>query len=1124
MKIFFLILALSFSILSQPASSQASDKDAKAAELNIKIANLIIEGKGKIGKDISVQDAGVIAWELNSKQNQPQLAWSLAFKTLKENLTIQGDEKWLLLDILVNSANKLNKNQTSISTAQLAIELIKSGGLDSKYSLAVILDAYKLAGKYAQNLRYELIYLYANGLVAESRAQALSFKSQEDSIPLVFDAYYQLDLGSGLEKDQAKIYAREKARYRLAKDYLTYLRASNLTKDEKLYLSSRVIRASIYHESLKQAKDLVAIAEPMLYVESKDQEATTNQLIVLAGLMPRDDYYLGTKKLEELLDFIEKLSKSAKSSESKFGSAMFLGKAYADKGYFEKADTQFKIALENIDPKYYDSEDIARALRFVINMLQLHSLYVRGDLNQVIQKTPTAYSEANWFLKDFLKTHPTMVSASGGVTSLIEIETFLGNYREAIALGEQVLVALERGRREGYDVNGAIIQAANRLEVAYKKSGNEIKARETKNLAFKAELRLDKVPTATFIRWYMLSVSYDDYANAEYALKRIENNIQHASRESDIQGYLTFIQVSRQLISDLKKSNKSQKEILFQKNCGNLLDIFEPQFYEIKETGNAQMYLDTLGFTYDLSICAEDKSYAGYISKLYVNALQELRTNLSDKKSQLGIFTGTQADTLKKFVNNFYEIGDFQAAQLTMRVLKENEFLDFLNTRSDKDLILSKIEYSALEREFNFKKEQIEKEIRSLQLSYNNSIDLKEQSLIQSTISEKISKLKTLSDGFKQALQKAYANTEAKKDYGLVKIRANEAQLDYVIEKNKISLYVYTSKTTKSYSFDVPRELLRSQILELNLALTKKQIPKAGLIALLSKELMIDKLNTLKDENIKTLKIRSDDLLPVIPLALMTSSKGALGENFNLIFLGLGKNESSSDLGDSMAAFGVTKPYQQYSALPYVREEILGLQEMTLPKGRNLSRKVYLDNAFTKSALVSSFDKGDSYLHIATHYSVPGSRNSAGQLLLGDGSTFSLTDIRNEIKRNNKIQLVTLSACDTGIINKADSSSNLEGLSNVLNLKGVKAVMGTLWPISDEATALFMKLFYGLIFKGGYSPEEALKLTQSAFSRGSLSAIKDGLSMVDGNSQEFDSKLKKYTNPFYWAAFQLIGS
>lgn len=1097
MKIISFIVALSFSLLSQTASSQASDKDAKAAELNIKIANLIIDGKGKVGKDISIPNSIDIAWELESKQKQPQLAWNLSALIFSQNLNISSDQKWLLLNVLVESAIKINKIQTTNRTYLMVIDALKSEEGKSEFTFLVIKKTNELAEKSLLSNRFDLLSNYSYFLLKNSKAGKLNFQEQELEITWALDKFYQINVWTDREQNSAKMYEQEARRYNLVKDYLNYLKNSGFSQDQNLFLAATIIHSVVYHESFNNAKALVSLAEPFLYIDAGNQEALFRQILALTALLPRDDYYLGGKKPEELMGYIEKASTKSSSPESKFMTGMVLGNVYSEGGKFDKADAQFQIALKNIDPKN-EMPDVARGLRLVINGLQLKSLYARGDLSQVIQITPAIYSEMNWYFGGFLKKYPQMVSMAGGFSIMIEVQTFLGNYREATAIGEKILAALESGRREGRDINAGIIITADQLATAYEKSGDIKRAEVLRKIKFDAE--------------------------AEDDLKSIERNTQFMARESDIRSYKSFIKLSRELIGNLKKSDEKRRHFLMQENCNNLLDIFESQITEVKNTGNARMYLDSLGYLFTLASCGGDQAYAGYISKLYVNTLQGLRINLSDRQAQLGVFTAAQAETLKVFVNNFYEIGDYQAAQLTMRVLKENEFLDFLNTRTDKDLVLSKIEYSTLEREFNFKKDQIEKEIQSLQLSYNNAKDFKEQSLIQSTISEKFSKLKTLSGNFKQALQKSYANTEVKRDYGAVKLKANEAQLDYVIEKNKISLYVYTSKNTKSYSFEVSRESLRSQILELNLALTKKQMPKSGLIALLSKELMIDKINLLKDENIKTLKIRSDDLLPVIPLALMTGNKGALGENFNLIFLGLGKNESSLDLGDSMVAFGVTKSYQQYSALPYVREEILGLQEMTLPKGKNLSRKVFLDNAFTKSALVSSFDKGDSYLHIATHYSVPGSRNNAGQLLLGDGSTFSLTDIRNEIKTNNKVQLVTLSACDTGVINKADSSSNLEGLSNVLNLKGAKAVMGTLWPISDEATALFMKLFYGLIFKGGYSPEEALKLTQSAFSRGSLSAIKDGPAMIDGNSQEFDAKLKKYTNPFYWAAFQIVGS
>lgn len=1123
MKAFFLIAAFLWVLLSQEALAQPKDKSTQAAELNIKIANLIIEGKGKVGKDISVADAINIGWSLEAKHNQPQLAWNLALKIFKENPQISVDDKWSLLDTLIESAAKLRKQQYVNSALDLVLEELKAGSVNGEYTFLVVQEAYELAERSAENLRFSLISSYVVALVRDVQNGKLKFKAQEMAIPWAFEKFYQLDLGYQLQKNPVQTLQREMWRYKLAKEYLLYLKNSSFSQDEKLYLSAKIMQQVITHESFNNAKDLVSLAEPMLFVETKDQEALLYQLVVLGGLMPRDDYYLSNKNPEELMAFIEKASTKSTSLESKFGTAMFLGNTYSERGQFEKADAQFRIALENINYKN-DLPDINRGLKLVINGLQLKSLYARGNLNQVIQKSPDVYAEMNWFLSDFIKKYPQQTGMAGGFVLMIDIQTFLGNYKEATAVGEKLLAVLEAGRLKGLDVNSSIYKTASSLQDAYSKSGNEARARELRHIQFKAELRAQKVATSTYIKWYMLSLYDGDYIEAEESLKRIEKNIEFTSRSSDIKGYTNFIQISRQLISDLKRADKNQKQALMQKNCGNILDIFDSQMSEIKATGNARIYMESLGYLFDFASCGGDKAYAAYISKIYINVLQGLRIDLSDHRSQLGVFTTARADTLKNFVNNFYEIGDYQSAQLTMRVLKENEFLDFLNTRSDKDLTLSKIEYSALEKEFNLKKDQIESEIQSLKTRYKNVRDSKEQDLIQSTIDEKLNSLKIAGDLFKKNLQKSYANNEIKKELGNVRLRPGDAQLDYVIEKSKLTLYVYTDKSAKSYIFDIPREKLRTQILELNISLTKKQEPKLSLLSLLSKELMIDKINELKASGIKTLKIRSDDLLPIIPLALLSSEKGRLGENFNLVFLGLGQNELKADIGDSMSAFGVTKPTQQYAALPFVKEEILSLQDMTLPKGRNINRKIYLDSSFTKSALVSSFDKGDSYLHIATHYSIPGSKNNAGQLLLGDGSAFSLNDMRNEIKKNNRVQLVTLSACDTGVINKAEGSSNLEGLSNVLNLKGAKAVMGTLWPISDEATALFMKLFYGLIFKGGYSPEEALKLTQSAFSRGSLSDIKDGRAMIDGNSQEFDSKLKKYTNPFYWAAFQLIGS
>ncbi len=1112
-----------YALIGQTALAQQVDKAARVAELNIKIASLIIEGKGKVGKDISVEEALNIAWNLESKQNQPQLALNLALKIYNENPKIKNIEKWFLLDIVVKTSAKLRKKQLIDNALGLVLAEIKAGTADSNFATLVIKETYELAEINAQNMRYALISSYVASLVRDAQNSKLKFKEQEVAIPWAFGKFYALDLGYQLQNDPVQMHQREIQRYKLAKEFFLSIKGNNFSQDEKLYLAAATLQHVIGHESFNNAKDLVSIAEPLLYVATKDQEALLYQLVVLGRLMPRDDYYLSNKNPDELMSFIEAASARSTSLNSKFGTAMFLGNTYSERGQFDKADAQFEIALKSIDYKN-DLKDINRGLKLVINGLQLKSLNARGDLNQVIKKSPGIYKEINWFLNDFIKKHPQQTSMAGGFVLMIDIQTFLGNYKEATEIGEKLLAVLEAGRLNGLDVNTAIYQTASSLQDAYDKLGNESRARELRLIQFRAELRAQRIPTSTFIAWYWGDVLDGDYGAAEESLKRIEKNIDSTSRSSDAKAYVEFIKVSRQLIADLKKSDKNQKEVLLKKNCGNLLEIFGSQLDEIKATGNAGMYLTNLSYAFNLAVCGGDQTYAGYIAKLYVNTLQELRINLSDLRSQLGIFTAARADTLKNFVNNFYEIGDYQSAQLTMRILKENEFLDFLNTRSDKDLILSKIDYGPLEKEFNLKKDQIEKEIQSLKARYKNTRDQKEQDLIQLAINEKLAHLKNISDLFRKSLKRSYVNKENKKDLGIVTLRPGDAQLDYVIEKSKLTLYIYTDKFAKSYTFEIPREKLRAQLLELNLALSRKKEPGLSLLSELSKELMIDKINELKVSGIKTLKIRSDDLLPIIPLALLGGDKGRLGENFNLIFLGLGRNEIRTDSSNSMSAFGVTKPSKQYTALPFVKEEILNLQNMTLPAGKEIKRNIYLDSAFTKTALLSSFDKGDSYLHIATHYSIPGTKNNAGQLLLGDGNTFSLNDMRSEIKKNNNIQLITLSACDTGVINKAQGSSNLEGLSNVLNLKGAKAVMGTLWPISDEATALFMRLYYGLILKGGYNPEEALNLTQLAFSRGSLSEIKDGKTMIDGNHQDFEKKIKPFSNPFYWAAFQIIGS
>ena len=77
---------------------------------------------------------------------------------------------------------------------------------------------------------------------------------------------------------------------------------------------------------------------------------------------------------------------------------------------------------------------------------------------------------------------------------------------------------------------------------------------------------------------------------------------------------------------------------------------------------------------------------AAHYAKKYINYIQEIRKNLSgEHKDMFEIFTEGHSYSLKKAARIFYEIGDTQSAWITLRILKENQFLDFVRRRNFED-------------------------------------------------------------------------------------------------------------------------------------------------------------------------------------------------------------------------------------------------------------------------------------------------------------------------------------------------------------------------------------------------------------------------------------------------------
>jgi len=97
--------------------------------------------------------------------------------------------------------------------------------------------------------------------------------------------------------------------------------------------------------------------------------------------------------------------------------------------------------------------------------------------------------------------------------------------------------------------------------------------------------------------------------------------------------------------------------------------------------------------------------------------------------------------------------------------------------------------------------------------------------------------------------------------------------------------------------------------------------------------------------------------------------------------------------------------------------------------------------------------------------------------------------------------LVTLSACESAL-GKEMGGEGLVGLTRAFQYAGARSILASLWSVADTGAAELMKRFYGYL-KTGASKDEALRHAQADLLQGA------------GGSE--------LSNPFHWAAFELIG-
>ncbi|MEM9218957.1 MAG: CHAT domain-containing protein [Cyanobacteria bacterium P01_F01_bin.150] len=247
----------------------------------------------------------------------------------------------------------------------------------------------------------------------------------------------------------------------------------------------------------------------------------------------------------------------------------------------------------------------------------------------------------------------------------------------------------------------------------------------------------------------------------------------------------------------------------------------------------------------------------------------------------------------------------------------------------------------------------------------------------------------------------------------------------------------------------------------------------------------------------------------------------------------------SPEQANVLAAGVVSAEDSELPALKYVEDEInrIVLEEdsETISNDEEgiYPGQVFLNDQVTFENIQNSlfFNNYINVLHIATHGEFVPTNQGESYLLMGDGtelSTPKITDLGNAV---DNIHLVVLSACETGLGGSADNGIEIAGINAHFLQGGAKAVLGTLWRVSDSSTSAFMQQFYANTTADDISKAEALRQAQLCFLNGDnacrtvFTGPRTGTEIrLRPGAESAGSGPALRTHPYYWAPFVLTGN
>lgn len=537
-----------------------------------------------------------------------------------------------------------------------------------------------------------------------------------------------------------------------------------------------------------------------------------------------------------------------------------------------------------------------------------------------------------------------------------------------------------------------------------------------------------------------------------------------------------------------------------------------------------------------------DKAQAIYFGKEAVNQLQRLGAAWGGVDTSLQrSFLRQRQDAYQRLAARLIEAGRFAEAEQVLAMLKQSELREILRSGDSS----GRVDFTGGEAALARDRAEIDGAVAEyveldalLRKAARQDLDAGErarraelQSRMQRWREAFMRWTQKVRDALSRSREAAQAETAA-----ALPARASELQfalqadpgsvaVHYVVTDNALAVLFVTPDGEFGTLVEVSRAELNQRIAELRNAIRDRGnvLPAAQA---LHRWLIAPIEPQLQRTGATTLVLSLTGSLRYLPFAALHDGQRYLVERIPLVVWAQAGQAGGAPKRDDwqVAAMGASRGGAGFTALPGVPLELDSIVRDASGAKGVLPGRILLDQAFDREALYDALARYN-VAHIASHFEFRPGDESRSVLLLGDGQTMSLGQLAVLPFRN--VQLLALSACNTatgGGVN--EHGLEVEGLAAVVQRRGARSVLASLWAVSDASTARLMTGFYRDHPQG---LARALQQAQLAMLRGGAPAAG-----ADATAADADRGVRRpagappaaasgWAHPYHWASFVLSG-